>query len=155
MQKITTFLMKDKSLIPVGLAENFQYATTQATSDIMGKFNKVTKNNNLTENSANKLFPHIHFCRIVRNRFLHSHQVDLLLEADVIEYSEKDFLSNRHIVFSRTVTRLILLTIQHILAVYYKDSKRMTDLYLSINEDEADLQLSDVLLVLHLKETTH
>ena len=145
--KIITFLKKDESLIPIGLAHNFQHTATLAMET--GGMKQL---NNYTKNNGNKLFPHIHFCRIARNCFLHSHQVNLLLNSDVREYSEEDFLSNGHIAFPRTLTRLVLLTIQHILAVYYKDSKYMTDLCLSTNEDEADLPLSDVLLVLHLEE---
>lgn len=150
--KILTFLMKDKSLRPIGLTHNFQHAAMLATeTKIMEKFNKE-KFNNFAENSAHKLFPHIHFCRIARNCFLHSRQVDLLLDSNVIEYGEKDFSSNKYIALPRALTRLVLLTIQHILAVYYKDSKHMTDLYLSANEDEADLPISDVLRVLHLEQ---
>ena len=142
--EIITFLRKDESLIPMGLDHNFQHAVMLAAeTDIMEKFN------NFTGGSAHKLFPHIHFCRIARNCFLHSNKVDLLSGSDIREYSEKDFFSNKYIALPRALTRLVLLTIQHILAVYYKDSKQMTDLYLSTNEDEADLPISDVLLVLH------
>lgn len=149
-KKIIKFLMKDESLIPTGLAHNFQHAAVLATeTEIMERYN------NFTENNANKLFSHVHFCRIARNCFLHSHKVDLLLGSDIREYSEKDFFSNKYIALPRALTRLVLLTIQHILAVYYKDSKHMTNLYLTIDEDEADLPISDVLLVLHQEEATH
>ena len=146
-RKIITFLRKDESLVPERLAHNLQHvAMLAAGTEIVEEFNDFTKNN------TNKLFPHIHFCRIARNCFLHSRQVDLLLDSDVMEHSEKDFSNNKYIALPRALTRLILLTIQHILAVYYKDSKHMTDLYMSADEDEADLTLSDALLVLHLKE---
>ena len=146
-RKIIRFLRRDESLIPIGLADNLQHVAMLATgTDILEEFN------NFIENSANQLFPHIHFCRIARNCFLHSRQVDLLLDSNVEEYGTKDFFSDKNIAFPRTVTRLVLLTIQHILAVYYKDSKHMTDLYMSADEDKANLTLSDALLVLHLKE---
>ena len=146
-ERITMFLMSGESFVPVGLAHNFQQGIMLAKKT---DANIVEKFSAHMQNKSKAPFPYIHFCRIARNCFLHSSQVNLS-DFDFTGPSEKDFLNNDNIAFMETLTRLILLAIQHILAVYYKDSKCMADLDLSADEDEALFSLSSILLVLHLK----
>ena len=145
---IVSFLQAHPCTFPAkGLFETFQRARA-LFNNISPRV--VEEADECAEKFGCEQYAYVQLCRIARNELVHSPEFDF---SDIAwEENIEDIPQDRvEIVVWREATRLLLLTLQSILFVYYKEAERKVDWDSLGCEDGGQISVQGALCELHLE----
>ena len=147
---IVSFLQTHPCTFPAkGLFETFQRVRTLFNSISPRVVEEADK---CAEKFGCEQYAYVQLCRIARNELVHSPEFDfsdIAWEENIVDIPQ----DRVEIVVWREVTRLLLLTLQSILFVYYKEAEREVDWdSLGCEDGGGQISVQSALCELHLEQ---